>query len=342
MTVEVVGDCDFDPGALGAYLQDALPPQTGPFRLVRIGGGQSNPTYFLDWGVRRLVLRKKPNGVVLKGAHAVEREHRVLAALQESAVPVPEVVLLEEDASVIGTPFYLMERVEGRVFADPASTDAPFADRHAMWMAAAETLAKMHRVDWQAVGLDGFGRPAGYFDRQVALWDRQYRGSSGDPIPEIEALYDWLIAHMPDDDGVSAICHGDFRIGNLIYHPTEPKVVAVLDWELSTIGHPMADLGFICMAWYSSSDEYGGLLDRDLGALGLPEEAAFLAAYGAALGRPFTLTAFHRAFALYRFAVIFVGIADRVRAGTATDPRAAALAPLAARFARRGLQVTKL
>lgn len=335
----VRGAADFDTDRLANYLSGQFGPSGGTYALERIGGGQSNPTYFLDWGTHRLVLRKKPNGSVLKGAHAVEREYRVLSALAGSRVPVPNTVLLEEDQDILGTPFYLMQRVEGRVFDDPSLPDVSPDQRHAIWLSAAETLAKLHRIDPEEVGLSGFGRPGNYFQRQIDLWGKQYAASPSRPIAAIETLHDWLAQNMPSDDGASAICHGDFRIGNLIFHATEPRVVAVLDWELSTLGHPMADLGFVCMAWHTSPDEYGGLLGLDYAALGLPSETVFLEHYQKHLGRPVDLTPFHRAFALFRFAVIFVGIADRASAGTASDPKAASLAPLAERFALRALEL---
>ena len=335
------GDLDFDAARLAAYLTAKLGPSGESYQLERISGGQSNPTYFLDWNRRRLVLRKKPNGPLLKGAHAVEREFRVLSALAGSELPVPATVLLEEDAGMLGTPFYLMERVAGRVFDASSLPNAPADQRQAIWLAAAETLATLHRIDPAAVGLADFGRPGNYFERQIGLWAKQYSASPSRPVAPIEELHRWLTAHMPPDDGVSALCHGDFRLGNLIFHPNEPRVVAVLDWELSTLGHPMADLGYISMAWHTSPDEYGGLLGLDLEAAGLPDEAAFLHRYQSQLGRPVELTPFHRTFALFRFAVIFVGISDRARAGVAADPKAAALAPLAERFAIRALDLCR-
>ena len=330
---------DFDPGALQAFLAAALGPEVGHFRPERISGGQSNPTYFLEWNRRRLVLRKKPNGPVLKGAHAIEREYRVLSALQGTKVPVPKPILLHEDADTIGTPFYLMDRVEGRVFNDPSLAEVALGDRQAIWLSAAETLAHLHNIDPSAVGLSDYGRTGSYFTRQISLWDRQYRASPSGPIAPIEHVHAWLAANMPADDDTPRLCHGDFRLGNMIFHPTETRVVAVLDWELSTLGHPMADLGFIAMAWHTSQDEYGGLLDIDLAREHLPTETEFIRRYEATLGRPVALLPFHKAFALYRFAVIFVGISDRAKSGTASDPKAAALAPLAERFAIRALEI---
>lgn len=337
--MSVTGAVDFDPAALAAVLVQALGPDEGQFALTRIGGGQSNPTYFLDWGALRLVLRKQPQGEILRGAHAIDREYRVLSALHPTGLPVPRPVLFHADPAPLGTPFYLMERVEGRILTDTALADQLPGDRRAIWMAVADTLAALHRIRPEDVGLGDFGRPGNYFERQLARWGRQYRASPSGAVPEIDALHDWLAAHMPPDDGLVAICHGDFRLGNLMFHPTEPRVVAILDWELSTLGHPLADLGFCAMAWHTAPEEYGGLLGHDLDALGLPTRDDFVARYRATAAQDAPLLPFHVAFALYRFAVIFVGIADRARSGTAADPQATALGPLAQRFAKRALEL---
>jgi aminoglycoside phosphotransferase (APT) family kinase protein len=339
--VVTVGPVDFDVQALRAVLEPALGPDRGVFRLTRIGGGQSNPTYFLDHADRRLVLRKQPAGPILRGAHAIDREYRVLAALRPAGVPVPAPVLYHADPAAIGTPFYLMERVDGRIFTDTSLADQPPAERRGIWMAVADAMAMMHAVRPDEVGLADFGRPGNYFERQIGRWETQYRASPSGPIEAIERLHAWLAAHLPPDDGAVSICHGDFRLGNLIFHPTEPRVVAILDWELSTLGHPLADLGFCAMPWHTAPDEYGGLLGKDLEALALPTEQAFVDRYRAARPDTAPLLPFHRAFALYRFAVIFIGIADRARTGNAADPEAAALAPLALRFALRGLEIAE-
>lgn len=329
---------DFDPASLRAYLAGALGP-AGDFALERIAGGQSNPTYFLTWGGRRLVLRKQPRGPILQGAHAIDREFRVQAALHPAGVPVARPVLFCADPTVLGTPFYLMERVEGRVFADCALPGIAPSDRHALWMGLADALAALHAVRPEAVGLADYGRPGNYFERQIARWSRQWQDSSSDPIPDLDRLSDWLRANLPPDDGAVSLAHGDFRMGNVIFHPVEPRVVAILDWELSTLGHPMADLGFCAMPWHTAPDEYGGILRLDNLALGLPTQAEFVARYRAGSAYGGDLLPFHVAFALFRFAVIWVGIADRVRLGTAASADAAARGDLARRFASRGLQV---
>ncbi|CAN7706872.1 phosphotransferase family protein [Aminobacter sp. LjRoot7] len=334
-------DLDFDPRAFETFLRQSLGGADGPLRLTRIQGGQSNPTYFVDHGSRRMVLRKKPAGAILKGAHAVEREYRVLNALKPTGVPVPEAILLCENPTIIGTPFYLMERVEGRVLSDCSLPGMSPAERRAIYMAMAEALAALHRVDPRVIGLEDYGRPSNYFVRQLARWNQQLRQSDGPPIPDLYELMEWLEANMPPEDGRMSIAHGDFRLGNMMFHPTEPRVIAILDWELSTLGHPLADLGFCCMPWHTSPDEYGGILGLDMTQLGIPAEAEFVTHYMTHVGSEAELRPFHVAFALFRFSVIFVGIADRVRGGNAADANAQALGPLAKRFAKRALDVTR-
>ncbi|MCU4181363.1 phosphotransferase family protein [Bosea sp. BH3] len=327
------GRLDFDPAALAAFLRERL--GDGELSVERIGGGQSNPTYFVGYGAQRLVLRKQPAGPILRGAHAVDREFRVLQALAETDVPVPRAVLFHAEPEPLGTPFYLMERLEGRVFSDAALPGLEPAERRGIYLGMAEALAKLHAVRPETVGLGDYGRPGNYFERQIARWTKQLRESPGNRIEALETVADWLPAQMPPDDGHVAIAHGDFRLGNLLFHPDRPEVVGILDWELSTLGHPLADLGFCAMPWHTAPDEYGGILGLDHVALGIPTEAEFLAHYYAHAAPTAPLQRFHLVFALFRFAVIFVGIADRVRAGTAAAADAADYAPLAERFAQR-------
>lgn len=324
---------DFDPAALAAFLRERF--GDGELSVERIGGGQSNPTYFVGYGTQRLVLRKQPAGPILRGAHAVDREFRVLQALAGTNVPVPRAVLFHAEPEPLGTPFYLMERLEGRVFHDAALPGLDPAERRGIYLGMAEALAKLHAVRPEAVGLGDYGRPGNYFERQIARWTRQLRESPGNRIEALETVADWLPAHLPADDGHVAIAHGDFRLGNLLFHPSKPEVVGILDWELSTLGHPLADLGFCAMPWHTAPTEYGGILGLDHAALGIPTEAEFLAHYYAHAVPTARLERFHLVFALFRFAVIFVGIADRVRAGTAAAADAADYAPLAERFAER-------
>jgi aminoglycoside phosphotransferase (APT) family kinase protein len=232
-----------------------------------------------------------------------------------------------------------MERLEGRVFSDATLPGLQAAERRAIWLDMARTLARLHAVDPAAVGLSDFGRPGNYFERQIGRWSRQYRASTGPRIPALDHLCEWLPAHMPPDDGRVSIAHGDFRLGNMMIHPSEPRVIAILDWELSTLGHPLADLGFCVIPWHSAPDEFGGLLGTDWRERGIPAREEFLAAYEAHALPTAPLAPFHVAFALFRFAVIFVGIADRARAGNAASAEAASLAPLAERFAERAVEV---
>jgi len=328
---------DFAPEQLDAWLRQQLQELKGPLELARIEGGQSNPTYFVSYPERRLVLRKKPAGVVLPSAHAVEREYRVLKALGQSDVPVPRVLLFHADSDVIGTPFYLMERLDGRVVHDNALPGMAPEERRQVYRSMAETLARLHAVDPMAIGLERFGRPNGYFARQIARWTRQWELSRTRDLADIDRLVAWLPGHIPDDDTVG-IVHGDFRLGNLMLHPSEPRVLAVLDWELSTLGHPLADLAHSCMAWRSSPDEFGGLLGADLERAGIPDEASFVADYQRLARHGQVLKPFHHAFALFRFAVIFEGIAARAQAGNAAADNAAEVGKLSSRFARRAIE----
>lgn len=328
---------DFDPVALEAFLEDRF--GAGVMRLERIGGGQSNPTYFVDFGARRMVLRKKPAGPILRGAHAIDREFRVLEALAPTNVPVPKPVLYHDGDTPLGTPFYLMERLEGRVFHDCSLPGLSPDERRGIYLGMAEAMAKLHAVRPDDVGLGDYGKPGNYFERQIGRWTRQLRESPSDRIPALEAVTDWLPQNVPADDGRISIAHGDFRLGNLLFHPEKPEVIGILDWELSTLGHPLADLGFCSMTWHSAPDEYGGILGLDIQALGIPSQREFLDHYFAHAAPTAPLERFHLVFSLFRFAVIFVGIADRARAGNAAASDAADVAPLAGRFAGRAMEI---
>jgi aminoglycoside phosphotransferase (APT) family kinase protein len=329
---------EFELGELERYLKRTIPDLRSELHVERVPGGQSNPTFFITCGERRLVLRKQPPGELLPSAHAVDREYRVMTALAGTDVPVPETILFCDDRAVVGTPFYLMERVDGRVFHDNALPGVAPDERQAMYLSFARTLAGLHNLDPAAIGLADYGRAGNYFGRQIARWTRQWELSRTADNPDIEYLVDWLPRHIPENDE-TAIAHGDYRIGNVIFHPEEPRVVAVLDWELSTLGHPLADLAHSCIPWHSRPQEYGGLLGLDIDALGIPSEADYTAAYYEAAHRTARMTRFHLAFALFRFAVIFEGIAARAKAGTAAAANAADVAPLAKNFARRAMEV---
>ena len=270
---------EFDPARLDAFLRSALPGRAeGSMAIDRISGGQSNPTFFVSYpdAGTRLVLRKKPPGPLLPSAHAVEREYRILKALAGSSVPVPPVLLLHGADDVVGTPFYLMERLEGRVYHDTALPGVAPADRRAMYFAMAEALAALHGFDWQGAGLGDFGKPGNYYARQLARWGRQWRETRTREIPAIDRLIDWLGANL-DETPDTSIVHGDFRLGNLMFAPSEPKVVAVLDWELSTLGHPLSDVAFSCLPWHSTPSMYAGIVGLDRKALGIPTQDEYIA-----------------------------------------------------------------
>lgn len=309
------------------------------FTCERIGGGQSNPTYAVDFGERKLILREKPRGETLPGAHAIDREFRVLKALETTDVPVPKVVLYHDDPEALGTPFYLMDRLDGRVFHDCALPSLSPEERRGMFLSMAEAMAKLHAVDPASIGLADFGRPGNYFERQVARWSRQYRESPSGPLPDLDRLSEWLTANLPEDDGRVAIAHGDFRLGNMIFHPSWPEVVGILDWELATLGHPLADLGYCCLPWNTAPDEYGGILGLDREALGIPTQAEFVAHYFAHAIPTTPLKPFHVVFALFRFSAIWVGIADRAKAGSAAAVNTGNALPLARTFAQRALEI---
>ena len=329
---------DWNPDGLRRFLARHFNAEADDFTLEPVVGGQSNPTFFVTYARRRMVLRKQPSGPILRGAHAVDREFRVLNALSQTTVPIPKPLVFHADPALLGTPFFLMERLEGRVFADASLPGMSPMERREIYLGMAQALAAMHAVRPEKIGLADYGRPGNYFERQFARWRQQYEASPSDRIPALDQIINWLRANMPVDDGFTSIAHGDFRIGNLMFHPTEPKVIGILDWELSTLGHPLADLGFCCMPWRTSPQEFGGILGLDHDNLGIPAESEFVATYMAkAIPTP-ELKPFHVAFALFRFAVIFVGIADRARSGSAAAANAAEVAPLATRFAIRALE----
>lgn len=328
---------EFDVNCLEQFLKKQLPELRGPMQLTRIGGGQSNPTFFVTFENRELVLRKQPASTLLPSAHAVDREFRVMQALSQTSVPVPKVVLFHAEKDVVGTPFYIMEKLPGRVFSECALPDMTPQERRAIYMGMAEAMAALHRVDWAAIGLSDYGREGSYFSRQLARWSRQWSMSKTREDASIERLILWLGENMPEETETT-ISHGDFRLGNLMFHPTEPRVVGILDWELSTLGHPLADVAFNCMTWRTLPEEYGGIRGLDITALGIPSESEYLSHYYKCSGRTDGVTAFHFAFALFRMAVIFEGIASRAASGNAASSDAAQVGGLSAAFADRALE----
>ena len=327
-------DLDFDSTKLEAYLRGTVPELGSTVAdVIKIGGGQSNPTYRMRLGDRDVVLRKQPAGELLPSAHAVDREYRVQKALAATEVPVPEMLHLCEDREVIGTMFYIMEALDGRIFHDSLVPGVSPDERTAIYESMNDTLAKLHKVDWQAVGLEGFGKPGNYFERQVRRWTRQWESSKTREIPEIDHLIAWLPDNLASDDETT-IVHGDYRLGNLMFHPERPEVIAILDWELSTLGHPLADVAFNGMLWHATPDMYVGIAGHDLGALGIPSLDNYVARYCRNVGRRDGVETFHFAFSMFRFAVIFEGIAKRALQGNAAADNAKAVGRLSETYAK--------
>ena len=325
-------------GALLGWLGQHVAGFRGPARLEKFKGGQSNPTYRLTAASGSYVLRRQPPGALLKSAHAVDREFRVMRALAGSDVPVPQVYALCENREVIGSMFYVMEHCAGRIFWDAALPElgGP-AERAAVYDEMNRVLAALHRVEPGAVGLADYGKPGNYFARQLSRWVGQYRASELRPIPAMEDLMAWLQERQPDDDGRVALVHGDYRLDNIVFHPREPRIIAVLDWELSTLGHPLADLAYQCMQLRMPGGQgfAPGLAGIDRKTLGIPEESAYVKRYCERMGFeriddwPFCL-----AFSFFRLAAIIQGVAKRAVDGNASNARAAELGrwvePLAA------------
>lgn len=314
----------FDEDALLGYLRPRLPGLDGELQIRQFQGGQSNPTFHIKGAGHEFVLRKKPPGKLLPRAHDVQREHRVMSALAGTEVPVPPTRLFCSDDSVIGTAFFVMDYVPGRVFADPLMPGSTTAERAAVYQDLARVLAALHRVDWRAVGLDGFGRPDGYLQRQVERWTRQWEAARVEEMPAMDCLAAWLPEHLPLDDETACIAHGDYRLGNVLIHPTEPRVVAVLDWELSTIGHPLADLGYACLGYHVPGGLAGHPPMAHLTGTGIPDQQTFVDSYCTHAGRevPESLDLFV-VFSMFRLASIGAGVYRRGLEGNASDPRAA-------------------
>jgi aminoglycoside phosphotransferase (APT) family kinase protein len=314
---------------LEGWMRDHIDGFHGPLAAEQFEGGQSNPTYKLRSSSGSYVLRRKPLGQLLPSAHAVDREYRVMRALSGADVPVPKVYALCEDDSVIGSAFYVMEFLDGRIFWDPRLPGLASDERRAMFKSMNTVIAALHSVDHIAVGLAEFGRPGNYMARQVARWSRQYQASETEQQPAMDRLIEWLPRHLPPD-GAPRIVHGDYRIDNLIYHPTEPRVIGVLDWELSTIGDPLADFAYHTMAWRVTPELFRGLAGVDLAALGIPSEDEYVAAYGARTGHGRTADwEFYMVYSLFRLAAIMQGIAKRALDGTAASHDAVELGRLA-------------
>ncbi|MCF4164739.1 phosphotransferase [Zavarzinia compransoris] len=312
----------FDEAKLEAYLTQAIPGFAGPMTVRQFKGGQSNPTYLLETPARRYVLRKKPPGKLLASAHMIEREFKVIEALAATDVPVAPALLLCEDAAVIGTPFYVMGHVEGRVLRDPQLPGMDRAERAAIYDSMNDVLARLHKVDVNAVGLGEFGKPGNYFERQIGRWSKQYELAKTDETPAMDKLMAWLPANIPPGDDV-ALVHGDYRLENSIFHPTEPRMLALLDWELSTLGHPLADLAYNCMPYHIADPTMGNLMGVDFAATGVPSEADYLAAYCRRTGRDgIPNWEFYLAFSMFRLSSIAQGVYKRGLDGNASSEKA--------------------
>jgi len=301
---------------LTSYLHD-LGLIKGPIVLSQLTGGQSNPTFKISNGNSHYVLRKKPSGILLPSAHAVDREYRVMKALAKTEVPVPQMLAYCEDESVIGTAFFIMEYLDGRVFADQSLPGLQASERRKVYEQMNHTIAAIHRQDYESLGLENFGKPGNYFARQIARWSRQVREANIGIPDSLNKLMDWLPEHIPPEDETSLI-HGDFRMDNLIFHKSDLRVIGVLDWELSTLGNPLADFAYQCMAWRIPPSLWRGIQGLDLAGLGIPSETEYIVMYEKQTGRPIAgQWSFLMAYNLFRIAAILHGISKRAMDGNA-------------------------
>ncbi len=324
-TRDVLEAHQFDLQRLQDYMLSHVEGFQGPLTASQFKGGQSNPTYLLEAPSGKYVMRRKPPGKLLKSAHAVDREFKVISALYGADFPVPRPYVLCEDEAIVGTMFFIMEYVDGRIFWE---LDLPGMDRDeraAIYDHTNQTLAQLHNYDVKKIGLEDYGRPGNYFARQISRWSKQYSASQTAKLASMDNLMKWLPEHVPPDES-TAVVHGDYRLDNMIIHPTEPRVIAVLDWELSTIGHPLGDFTYHLMAWHMPEVGIGstGLLGKDLDALGIPTEKDYVATYCERTGRENGIANrdFYSAYNFFRIAAILQGIAGRVRDGTAASVHA--------------------
>ncbi len=334
----------FDEQRLQEYLSQALPEFAGPLQVRQFQGGQSNPTYLLSTPSQSYVMRSKPAPVakLLPSAHAIEREFRVMRALARHGIPVPAVRLLCEDESVIGRAFFLMQHVEGRVFWEQSLPGLAASERGAIYDEMNRVIAALHKVDIDAAGVADFGRAGNYFERQIGRWSKQYRASATEPVAAMNALIEWLPSHVPAGDETT-IVHGDYRLDNLIFHPTEPRILAVIDWELSTLGHPLADFSYHCMSWHIPPGAFRGIAGLDLASLGIPSEDDYMRLYCDRTGRRgIEHWNFYLAYNLFRIAAILQGVYKRATEGLASannaldaGANARALAEIGWRYAQR-------
>jgi aminoglycoside phosphotransferase (APT) family kinase protein len=339
-TMEVAQKQRFDVAALEAWMRANVAGFAGPLAVEQFRGGQSNPTFRLTAGSRRYVMRRKPAGKLLPSAHAVDREYRVMTALAGSDVPVPRTYGLCMDDGVIGSAFFVMDCVDGRVLWDGALPGMTNAQRAGIYWEMNRVIAALHQVAYEARGLADYGKPGNYFARQIARWTKQYQASETEAIESMNRLIEWLPQNIPADDATT-IVHGDFRVDNLVFHPTEPRILAVLDWELSTLGHPLADFSYHCMSWHVPPGAFRGLIGHDLAALGIPSEKEYVARYLERVGRdPIDPRHwdFYIAYNMFRAAGIAQGIMGRVVDGTAASQYAVQVGKSARTLADLGWQ----
>jgi aminoglycoside phosphotransferase (APT) family kinase protein len=335
-TTEVRSGHGIDLEALGRYLDEQMPDAGALLEVRQFEGGQSNPTYLLVASGGEFVLRKKPPGTLLPSAHQVDREFRVMRALGPLGVPVPPALALCTDEHVIGTPFFIMGCVRGRVFPQPHLPGVSPPDRRAMYDDMVEVLARLHRIDPVEAGLGDFGKPGNYYARQIDRWSRQYLAAKTDEVPAMDRLMAWLPAHVPPDEETRVV-HGDYRVENLIFHPTEPRVVAVVDWELSTLGHPLADLAYNCLTWHLPPEALGRAEPVDGASDGMPDEATYVDTYCRLTGRAeIPHWSFYLAFAMFRLASILQGVYARGLQGNAASAHALQRGAAARETAERG------
>jgi len=312
----------FDVASLDRYMREHVEGYRGPLEVEQFKGGQSNPTFRLTTPSERYVLRRKPPGKLLPSAHAVDREFRVISALYTAGIPVARAYALCQDESVIGTAFYIMAYVEGRVLWDQALPGMTPAQRRPIYDEMNRVMAVLHSVDYSAVGLGDYGKPGNYLERQISRWIKQYRASETEKVEAMENLIEWLPQHIPPGEETSVV-HGDFRLDNVIFHPTEPRILAVLDWELSTLGHPLADFAYHCMYWRLQPEEFRGIGGLDLAALGIPTEEQYVEMYCRRTGRArIDNWDYYLAYNMFRLAGILQGIMGRYLDGTAASEKA--------------------
>lgn len=330
-----------DTEKLTEYLSTHIAGFAGPLTAEKFPGGQSNPTFLLSTPTAKYVLRRQPPGELLKGAHAVDREFRVISALKNTAVPVAHAYHLCEDRDVIGSMFYVMSFEAGRIFWNPALPELAAAERAPLFYELIRVMAALHNVDVTQVGLQDYGHPGNYFARQVGMWTKQYRAAETDTLPAMEKLLAWLPEHLPPEDGQVSLTHGDYRLDNLIFHPSEARIIAVLDWELSTLGHPLADLAYFCMCLrLPATGRISGLAHQDRAALGIPTEAELVAQYCSLRGLDkIEHWPFYLAFSFFRLAAIVQGVYKRALGGNASNENALQVGKMAGLLAQLAIDV---